>query len=35
MERGKLEDKNEDEDDIVFQTICKSVISRLNVVFLI
>ena len=35
MERGKLEDKNEDVDDIVFQTICKSVISRLNVVFLI
>ena len=27
--------KNEDADDIVFQMICKIVVSRLNVVFLI
>ena len=30
-----IKDKNEFADDIVFQMICKSVISRLNVVFLI
>ena len=30
-----IEDKNEDADDIVFQMICTSVFSRLNVVFLI
>ena len=30
-----IKDKNEDADDVVFQVICKSVVSRLNVVFLI
>ena len=30
-----IKDKNEDADDHVFQMICKSVLSRLNVVFLI
>ena len=30
-----IKDKNEDADDNVFQMICKSVLSRLNVVFLI
>jgi len=30
-----IKDKNEDADDIVFQMICKTVVSRLNVVFLI
>ena len=30
-----IKDKNEFADDIVFQMICKSVISRSNVVFLI
>ena len=30
-----IKDKNEDADDIVFQVICKIVVSRLNVVFLI
>ena len=30
-----IKDKNEDADDIVFQMICKSVLSRFNVVFLI
>ena len=30
-----IKDKNEDGGDIVFQMICKSVVSRLNVVFLI
>ena len=30
-----IKDKNEFADDIVFQMICKSVISRLNVVFFI
>ena len=30
-----IKDKNEDADDIVFQMICKSVVSRLNVVFFI
>jgi len=30
-----IKEKNEDADDIVFQMICKSVVSRLNVVFLI
>ena len=30
-----IKDKNEDADDIVFQTICKIVVSRLNVLFLI
>jgi len=30
-----IKDKNEDADDIVFQMICKSVVSRLNVIFLI
>ena len=30
-----IKDKNEDPDDIVFQVICKIVVSRLNVVFLI
>ena len=30
-----VKDKNEFADDIVFQMICKSVISRSNVVFLI
>ena len=30
-----IKDKNEEVDDAVFQTICKSVVSRLNVVFLI
>ena len=28
-------DKNEDADNVVFQMICKIVVSRLNVVFLI
>ena len=27
-----IKDKNEDVDDIVFQMICKSVVSRLNIV---
>ena len=30
-----IKDKNEFADDVVFQVICKSVISRLNVVFFI
>ena len=30
-----IKDKNEDADNIVFQMICKIVVSRLNVVFLI
>ena len=30
-----IKDKNEDADGIVFQMICKSVVSRLNVIFLI
>ena len=30
-----IKDKNEFADDVVFQMICKSVISRLNVVFFI
>ena len=30
-----IKDNNEDADDIVFQMIWKSVVSRLNVVFLI
>ena len=30
-----VKDKNEDADDIVFQMICKIVVLRLNVVFLI
>ena len=30
-----VRNKNEDADDIVFQMICKSVVSRLNVIFLI
>ena len=30
-----IKDKNEDADDIVFQMICKIVVLRLNVVFLI
>jgi len=30
-----IKDKNEDADDIVLQMICKIVVSRLNVVFLI
>ena len=30
-----IKDKNEVANDIVFQMICKSVVSRLNVVFLI
>ena len=30
-----IKDKNEDADDIVFQMICKSVVSRINVVFVI
>ena len=30
-----IKDENEFADDIVFQMICKSVISRLNVVFFI
>ena len=30
-----IKDKNEDADDVVFQMICESVVSRLNVVFLI
>ena len=30
-----IKDKNEDADDIVFHMICKIVVSRLNVVFLI
>ena len=30
-----IKDKNEDADDIIFQMICKSVVSRLDVVFLI
>ena len=30
-----IKDKNEDAGDIVFQMICKTVVSRLNVVFLI
>ena len=29
-----IKDKNEDADDIVFQMICRSVVSRLNVVLL-
>ena len=33
--RSFHKDKNEDADDIVFQMICKIVVSRLNVVFLI
>ena len=30
-----IKDKNDDADDIVFQMICKSVVSQLNVIFLI
>ena len=30
-----IKDKNEAADDIVFQMFCKSVVSRLNIVFLI
>ena len=30
-----IKDKNQDADDIVFQMICKSIVSRLNVVLLI
>ena len=30
-----IKEKNEDADDIVFQMICKSVVSQLNVIFLI
>jgi len=30
-----IKDKNEDADDIVFQMICKSVVPRLNVIFLL
>ena len=30
-----MKDESEDTDDIVFKMICKSVVSRLNVVFLI
>ena len=30
-----IQDKNEDADNNVFEMICKSVLSRLNVVFLI
>ena len=30
-----IKDKSEDADDIVFQMLCKSIVSRLNVVFLI
>ena len=30
-----IKDRNEDAGDIVFKMICKSVVSRLNVVFLI
>ena len=30
-----VKDENEDADDIVFKMICKSFVSRLNVVFLI
>ena len=30
-----MKDKNKDADDIIFQMICKSVVSRLNVIFLI
>ena len=30
-----IRDKNEDADNIVFQMICKSVVPRLNVIFLI
>ena len=30
-----VKDENEDADDIVFKMICKGVVSRLNVVFLI
>ena len=30
-----IKDKNEDADDFVFQMICKSVVSRLDVIFLI
>ena len=30
-----IKDKNEDADDIVFQMIYKSVVSRLNVVFFV
>ena len=33
--RSFHKDKNEDADDIVFQMICKIVVSPLNVVFLI
>ena len=30
-----IKDKSEDADNIVFQMICKSIVSRLNVIFLI
>ena len=33
--RSFHKDKNEDADDVVLQLICKIVVSRLNVVFLI
>ena len=30
-----IKDKNDDADDIVFQMMCKSVVSQLNVIFFI